>query len=252
MIFNQTDKIFVIAVIVFLFKISNGQNKNYKLTYEITKYKNPVFEQKLNRKQEIFLNNELKSLKQYTKGFKLNIYSNTNNYIFKIDDGLSVGDKNPYKRTVNLNFLGLSENVLYSKNIVYYHFKTDKFITKIKPNEVTKWKISDVIKIINGYKCYKAKLINTSKYNFGFKTQNVTAWFAPQYNIKGGPTLFATLPGLIIVLENNFARFELIKFEEVNKNIMTVKEFVKNKKVYTIQESDKYYKKIGDMIENRF
>ena len=73
-------------------------------------------------------------------------------------------------------------------------------ILVIQPFDHYKWEITAEIKIINGFKCYKAK---TNEERFS-KTRNkiiVTSpevWFAPEIPYDYGPFRLTGLPGLVL------------------------------------------------------
>jgi len=58
-----------------------------------------------------------------------------------------------------------------------------------------KWKIVPGGKVLLGYPCQKAVLVDTA--------QQVVAWFTPQIPVSDGPERFWGLPGLILELEIN-------------------------------------------------
>jgi GLPGLI family protein len=57
------------------------------------------------------------------------------------------------------------------------------------------WEISDEVKKIQGYTCYKATCHHRGRH--------YTAWFTPEIPIPEGPYKFKGLPGLILEIEDN-------------------------------------------------
>jgi GLPGLI family protein len=62
---------------------------------------------------------------------------------------------------------------------------------------VPKWKVMNKIKEIAGYMCMMAVTEDT------IKNQKITAWFADNLPVSGGPDLYAGLPGMILELDVN-------------------------------------------------
>jgi GLPGLI family protein len=69
------------------------------------------------------------------------------------------------------------------------------------------WQLSNEIKLIDNYKCYKATL-KIDKNVSGTKNDlNITAWYSPEIPIAFGPNGFSGLPGLILELDYKNVKF---------------------------------------------
>lgn len=105
-----------------------------------------------------------------------------------------------------------------SKNQVAYYEST--LINKLRSVEMenVKWTITRESKNILGWKCYKAtgKVIDPEAENK--LTPPTIAWFCPELGLRGGPTAYTTLPGMILELENHKAKFIAKKIEH-KKNL---------------------------------
>lgn len=101
----------------------------------------------------------------------------------------------------------------YGNKIAYYEPTMVNKIRSVQMNNI-KWSITKVSKNILGFKCFKAtgKIIDL---NAEYKlTPPTTAWFCPELGLNGGPTAYATLPGMILELENHKMKFTAKKIEQ--------------------------------------
>jgi len=101
----------------------------------------------------------------------------------------------------------------YSNNIAYYEPTITSKIKSVKMDNV-EWTITKESKIILGYTCYKAiaKIIDLEEEDK--LTVPIVAWFCPTLSLHGGPTAYATLPGMILEFENGKVKFIAKKVEE--------------------------------------
>jgi len=115
----------------------------------------------------------------------------------------------------------------------YYIPQTLPFVRSVQLDGIN-WRITKESKQIAGVKCYKAVVID---HKDDYKSMIPTvAWFAPSISFQGGPTAYASLPGVILELETFSGMFTAKKIKEgsflheefnpKNKKIKTHKEFV--------------------------
>lgn len=236
--------------LVFIINFSFSQT--FKIEYEISNYKDIEIKENLNQTQINILKRWQKEIKEVGQKIDITVFSDRNTYYYIIPDFLDT-DKtlsNSYKRTLNLGKLGLNENIYFTKDSVFYHFNTDKFITK-SDHSLVKWEIHKEKKIINGYECFKATPVTKPDVDLGFQTV-LSVWFCPDLNIKGGPTIFGDLPGLIVSLEGKYVTYEVVKITETNSKLMSIEEFKGDKSIFSFEDAEKYHKKAGKMIESNF
>jgi len=111
---------------------------------------------------------------------------------------------------------------------------TRKFLIE-SPLDQQKWKLTGNQKMILGYACQEALLIDTVK--------KVSAWFAPAIPVPSGPNGYANLPGMILAVDVDSGKIVFtateIKETEIEKSIL--KKPSEGKKV-----SKDEYKKIVD------
>ncbi len=238
---------FMRYLLYILFFSFSSSAQNFELTYHLTSYKEPQFEFEFTQEMEQELKKELASFRRFSKNFTLFVLANEQDYFIKIDDVLTIDNKNPYTKSVNLYYLGLKSNVLFINNELYYHNDTDSFITKAIPSETIDWEIDSKKHLVNGYDCYSAVLIDKEK-KYGLLASDLKVWFTDEVGIVGGPTLFGKLPGLIVAVENNFVRFDLKKIIKTKKKLPSVKEFVKNKNVLSHQKVIEHFKKLDEEL----
>lgn len=109
-----------------------------------------------------------------------------------------------------------------------------------------KWKVMNDIKEVAGHICMNAQWTDT------VKKQHVTAWFALDIPLSGGPERFCGLPGLILEIDiNNGAQIftaDKIEFKSTgDKTTPPVK--VKGKKVSESQYMEKLARYIAEKRE---
>ena len=114
------------------------------------------------------------SLSLYTYGEKEKEYS----YSWKKDEFLLLRDA-VNKRMMNQQVLG------------------GKLYVVEDDTPLTKWKILNEIREVEGYLCMKAETRDP------LKEQIIHAWFTTEIPISGGPEGFGGLPGMILMLEIN-------------------------------------------------
>lgn len=126
----------------------------------------------------------------------------------------------------------------YSRQTSYYESLSFNSFRSVSTSNI-EWEILDDIKYILGYKCYKA-LGNLVYPDDEYKLAAPTiAWFCPDLSLRGGPTAYATLPGLILEIENKKIKFTAISIEE-NKNTLRHVN-LRNKKIQSHKEYVAYF-----------
>ena len=99
-------------------------------------------------------------------------------------------------------------NTFLSNNdtaIIFYN-KNEYLIEK---NGISSWEISNQIKVIDGYICYKATASDYYYYSGeDIRTFEITAYFCPELPFAFGPVYYGNLPGLI--LEINYLDVRLV------------------------------------------
>ena len=90
----------------------------------------------------------------------------------------------------------------------YYDMKRTGEVI-VNNETIFEWTLSNEVKIIDQYKCYKA----TSPLYYKDKKLDttVTAWYTPEIPIRFGPIGYGGLPGLILELHNDRATFYVTK-----------------------------------------
>lgn len=239
--------------LVFLFFIGislNSISQNFLAKYEISEFKENISDDKLSRDRIERHKKRIKELKNYSNDFQLIVTCNASNYFFKIPEKLDKGNySNPYLRLLYLGYLGLDEAFYYSNSTHYYTNNIESFVTKCN-NDIISWKIDTKMVIVSGYNCYSATPVINTEANLGPTVKDLKVWFTNDISLKGGPTRYGNLPGLIVALENNFVRFQLTELKETNKKMPTFDEFLNNKTIQTFEETNSYYKKLGENLIN--
>ena len=115
---------------------------------------------------------------------------------------------------INLNKILAGNGDKYYKNTKtneYFHESsiTELLLIEIEPK---KWQITQEIKKIGDYLCYKAIDIESTN-----KKKKPIAWFTPQIPVSFGPLEFSGLPGLVLQVE-------------INKRLITATQIILNPK----------------------
>jgi GLPGLI family protein len=91
------------------------------------------------------------------------------------------------------------------------------------------WKVMNKIKEVAGYMCMMAVTEDT------VKNQKITAWFADNIPVSGGPDLYSGLPGMILELDINdgdlVTTAKEVKLKPVNADDLAIPKKMKGKKV---------------------
>lgn len=237
-------------IIIFIFISFKSTSQNYEVVYSLKKVKKPPVNYE-NPNSVKFYNKFIKFLEKNSKEFDIKVICSNNKYYIVNHDQLFIKSNNPHFYSALYGLIGLKQNLYFDKNYVYQYNFTNKNITKTK-HSIVNYNIENKIINVKGYDCLKAKPNNLTEYNLGSKISNLRIWFSPDINIKGGPTQFGNLPGLIIALENQFVRLEIDYIKEINTNFMDLDEFMDDKEVITFENAQEYYKDFRDNIEKDF
>lgn len=134
----------------------------------------------------------------------------------------------------------------YGGDVPYYYNKKDEKVVYVEQFNSqnylvekniydNKWVLTQEMKIINGYTCFKAiqhKITNDIRGNFSFTE---VAWFCPEFPFPFGPHDFFGLPGVVFeaYTENTYVKYVLKQI--ATKETNTVIKFPEGK---TISESE--------------
>lgn len=110
--------------------------------------------------------------------------------------------------------------------------------------KLPKWKVMNKIKEVAGYMCMMAVTEDT------IKDHKITAWFADNIPVSGGPGLYSGLPGMILELDINdgdvVTTAKEVKMRTVTEEELALPKKMKGKKI-NIQ---KYDEMIGTHIRD--
>ncbi|MDT8417454.1 MAG: GLPGLI family protein [Lutibacter sp.] len=123
------------------------------------------------------------------------------------------------------------------RGIYYTNFREEKCYREVNSygeNFIIKfpkwnWNLTNEIKTIGDYTCYKATSVKEIFGREGIVKKEVTAWYAPDLNIPFGPLEFNGLPGLIIELTVGKERYLVNKIELNSKMNIEILEPTKGK-----------------------
>lgn len=109
------------------------------------------------------------------------------------------------------------------------------------------WKVMNKIKEVAGYMCMMAVTEDT------IKKQKITAWFADNIPVSGGPQMYGGLPGMILELDVNdgdiVTTAKEIKLRTVTAEELAMPKKQKGKKINTAKYSELLSNHIRDSIK---
>jgi GLPGLI family protein len=158
-----------------------------------------------NKREKIKSKGLVKSLDkifQNTNSIKSKLVFSDGKGLFKVEDKLSLGDKDLAQKVLK-TASGGSNEYYYNTNLKSYLIKECGALGEcfIYPNTFLEWKLTQETKIINGFDCYKGTRSNGK----------VIAWYAPSIPVSFGPKGEYGLPGLILELERGKIIFKATK-----------------------------------------
>ncbi|MGB5941596.1 MAG: GLPGLI family protein [Leeuwenhoekiella sp.] len=150
-------------------------------------------------KYKLYLNTESPRTKEASLLINENLtqslfYEINENYEDKIleDDGkikIQLGSK-----STKFNYTDFTKNKLISGEQVF-----SKGVNVLETRPTLNWILRDSVKIIGGNTCHLGETT--------FRGRNYIAWYAPELPFKSGPWKFSGLPGLILEIQDESARY---------------------------------------------
>lgn len=125
------------------------------------------------------------------------------------------------------------------RNNSTFFFKKEKYI--YTDTLLTNWELSNEIKYIDKYRCYKASL----KHPIESRKGTVIAWFCPELPYSFGPKGYGGLPGLILELIDNRG---VVGMKSLNFNVLVDEDLLNIRGEETIS-SKKYHTMVKELIE---
>jgi len=218
-------------------KISSGEI-NYEVSMEVDENKLKIVSEELNG-SDYAKESAISILKNQRKtNFKL--LFNTNESIFKEDEGLKINDKK-----INLVKILIGKGIFYTKKNSRKILNKKESFGEVFLIEVPhlKWVLTQESKKIGKYLCYKATTEKEGGNKKGKFINKITAWYTPKLPINFGPKDYFGLPGLILELKEGNLLFKVSKIRLNLKEKIALKEPVKGKKI-TLKEYNKIVKEI--------
>lgn len=216
----------VVSLVYYLTNFNSGE-----VIYTVTLNKSKI-ENNLKQNPNSNASKTINSLLQNSSDVEFKLMFTSNESIYEFINSMD----NEAVKGINLTkiFAGNNSQFYYNKTNQECLSKTvisDEAFLIIR--EPLKWKLTTKTKIIDKYKCFEAKYLNTS----GSET-DITAWYTPEIPLPFGPERFNGLPGLILELENKTVSFsaskikldeKIIKIKRPNHGILITYEEFKNR-----------------------
>lgn len=148
------------------------------------------------------------------------ISNNQWNHVFyekAMSDDSRIGDWSEVAVSIAIDSDQLFIDYLNQK--AYYE---SSLVNKIRSVELSNivWSISSDSKEILGYTCYKAKAKIIDSESEGKLVPPTEAWFAPELTTRGGPTAYATLPGMILEVKSSKILFKAKRIQFVKERVL--------------------------------
>lgn len=220
-------------------------------------FTNFIFSQNLDVKYDIDIKNLQDKNKIKTQGYLKSIFTqsqkdiknyplefiiNSNGYSIDFSNSLQVDPETQRKyvsKFMVLGFIGL-DILVYNDGKISYTYNNGEIINSYDIENLGYWEITKEIKNILGYSCYKAYFkTDVPEVKRASLIMPKYAWFSTEIPIKGGPTIFGNLPGLILELETKVAHFKATSIQETDKKLKKIN--FKDKKIMTFIESERYH-----------
>ena len=218
---------------------ANGEI-NYEVTLQINQEKIKAFNEntKASKKVKGILNSTLQNARKGKANFKLH-FDNSKS-IFKEDQTLTIQDS-----AIDFVQILVGQGVFYTDKIgdKVLHQKEsfgELFLISIPK---VKWNLSQEIKKIGKYTCYKATSEKEVENKRGKFMKKITAWYTPELPISFGPKDYSGLPGLILELAEGNLLYRASKLNLSSKKPIRIKAPTKGKKM-TLKEYNRTIKKL--------
>ena len=220
------------------------KDNGVKVIYKVY-LKDRSYNDKLSLRTNNNLNKSLIRKREVLERIRFKLVANRELYNFTYDKPMDIDYDNYMSLTGAVSRVidgdGIYTNI--EKNISYLKgFENGVKIDRICQMDDLVWELKNQTKEILGKKCYKAiGRLKNEKLGHSF-FYPVIAWYSNELNFSAGPTPFATLPGLILELETNFA---IITANSIEINNFNIREYIpkKNTKVMTYPDYLSYMEK---------
>lgn len=223
--------------------------QNLKIDYDVNIKKEVIIKGEKNSGLYLMYIQSIKDIKNYPMEF---IISGKDGYSIDFSKSLDVNreiQRIPVPKVVTLSFVGLS-TITYSNNGITYSTNDNNTIESYSINSLGQWQVTNQVKEILGYTCYKAFFTsNVPELNRASMIIPTYAWFTNEIPVIGGPTIFGSLPGLILELETKGGYFIATEIKQTTKKVNKID--INDKNVMDFIQAEKYYEKIiRDKIGN--
>ena len=240
----------VLLLLLFAYTASFAQqNKQWRAVYQ---YKHILDEKEKSRRDSLL------KAQPSMADFMKKLYKKIDNHTYYLDFNQTTSvfkEKPKLDAGKNVRFSGFKDRLLY-KNLATKTYKdfrpvmSESFLV-IDSLPDYHWQITGEAKKIGNFNVIKAVGTEQIEYKGKEKTQDITAWFAPELPVGNGPQMYWGLPGLIIELHAGKAMYVLKELIVNPKDKAEIKAPEKGKKVNR-EEFKKERKKIFDKMKKMY
>jgi len=142
---------------------------------------------------------------------------------------------------------GIFYTDLKTKTQIFEIEAYERFFLVTSNIDSLKWTITDQIKKIGKYTCYKAMGEKLFQNQYGTSYKPVEAWFTTDIPVPFGPAKYCNLPGLIVELKVQQVTFYLTKIEFKEQDEIIIKQPKKGKLI-----TEKEFEAVGKKMHDKF
>ena len=243
----------VLILLLFVYSASFAQqSKQWRAVYQ--------YKHILSKKEKARRDSLIKAQPSMAE-FMKKLYKKIDNHTYYLDFNQTTSvfkEKPKLDADKNVRYSGFKDRLLY-KNLATKTYKdfrpvmSESFLV-VDSLPDYHWQITGESKKIGNFNAIKAVGTEQVKHNGKEKTEEITAWFAPELPVGNGPQMYWGLPGLIIELHVGQAVYVLKELIANPKDKIDIKAPDKGKVVNREKfekERKKIFEKMQKMYKNR-
>jgi len=175
----------------------------------------------------------INSLEDIAKKFQLKLIFNNGESFYELKKPMNMGDRDQ-------SLFKMAQIVFKSKDKFFTSLKDKKiniqkdfggeiFLIE-KSLDISDWKLTNEVKKIGGYTCYKAERVFFYNSRIGKSSVNQIVWYSPDIPLSYGPAGFCGFPGLVLSAKTGNINYVV---KTINLNIRKIEQIapLKGKKV---------------------
>ena len=208
--------------------LSFGQNNKAIITYKMFYATNSITGKRIDSVHKGMFMSYMDMMQEESKNLQFTLKIKNQESLFKLDKQLSTSRASSAKKvlgggTIYVN--SQSEEVLNEISSFGEPFLVSRALND------RNWTITNEIKMIGNYLCYKATSVKIVKTFIRVSEHPIEAWFAPEIPFRFGPSKYYGLPGLILEVTCHNTKFYASNIQLNPASKLTIKRPNRGKKV---------------------